>query len=460
MIRSLALASCRSPFVDDSRIYCPLANLYLKAYVNRHAPEVEVVVVDDAYELADLGEFEPFDAVGLSVMTPQRDEARRLAGAIKSRWPSKTVILGGPHVKHYLPALTEERCYDYLVPLDGERALLEILSGQASSRIVRSVLSREEVLAQPRPDRTTENAAAVIRRYHYSLGGVAATTMMTARGCPELCTFCEDAATQVRWSSVENIAAELDDIVALGYAGVYIFDDLFAISLTKIRPICEELRKRGLRYRCNAQARYFTRWGEEMARLLSSTGCYEIAFGAESGSQTILDNVRKRCTVEQNYKTVEYAKKHGLVVKAFMLLGLPGETWDTLAETEAFIAKAGIDDFQCAVYMPFKGTQIRRAVDAGEHIDLRLLPQGADGDVTGAYGVKGGNTAYEVRTAALSATELRMFRDYLVCRYRPDSHRAKWQDEDKFFEQGHVSAAEYPEGPPAAVPATFVRLRS
>jgi anaerobic magnesium-protoporphyrin IX monomethyl ester cyclase len=377
-------------------------------------------------------------------MTPQREEARRLATAIKSRWPTKVVILGGPHVRHYLPTLTDEPCYDYLVPLDGERALVEILSGRASSRIVRTVLSRDEVLAQPRPDRVSENAAAVIQRYHYSLGGTAATTMMTARGCPEQCSFCEDAMTQVRWSSLENIAAQLDDIVALGYRGVYIFDDLFAISLPKIRPICEEIRKRALVYRCNAQARYFTRWGEDMARLLASTGCYEIAFGAETGSQKILDAVRKRCTVEQNYQTVEYAKNYGLVVKAFILLGLPGETWETLEQTEAFIATSGIDDFQCAVYMPFRGTGIRRAIEAGEHIDLTILPMGPDGDVTGAYGVKGGNTAYEVRTAALSAADLKQFRDYLVRRYRPASHQAKWQSDDKFFDQAHATLAAYP----------------
>ncbi len=57
------------------------------------------------------------------------------------------------------------------------------------------------------------------------------------------------------------------------------------MSLTKIQPICEEIRKRGLVYRCNAQALYSTRWGDEMARLLAATGCREIAFGAESGSK-------------------------------------------------------------------------------------------------------------------------------------------------------------------------------
>ena len=440
-VRSIVLLTCRSPFLDDSKIYCPLANLYLKAYLNAHVPGVQVVLGDDEYDVENIDGLEPFDAVGISIMTPQRDQALRLAALVRQRWPDKTIIAGGPHVKHYLAELLAEPVYDYLVPLDGERALSTILTGRATSRVVHDSLTKQEVLDQPRPDRSSANAIEVLRRYTYALADRSATTLMTARGCPEQCTFCEDAMTQVRWSSVANIAGELDDIVNLGYRGVYIFDDLFAMSETKIRPICECLAARDLRYRCNAQARYFTRRGEDMARLLSSTGCYEIAFGAESGSQTILDNVRKRCTVAQNYQTVAFAKKHGIVVKAFMLLGLPGENWETLSDTEAFIRDSGIDDFQCAVYMPFKGTQIRDAIDKGAVIDLTPAPGGQDGDVTGAYATKGGNSACEVRTHALSSADLRAFRDYLVGKYRPESHRTKWAPQDNFFELAHVTTA-------------------
>ena len=177
------------------------------------------------------------------------------------------------------------------------------------------------------------------------------------------------------------------------------------------------------------------------------TGCYEIAFGAESGSQTILDNVKKRCTVEQNYRTVEYAKRHGLIVKAFILLGLPGETWETLAQTETFIRDSGIDDFQCAIYMPFKGTQIRSALDRGEWIDLMVHAAGTYGEVTGAYGVKGGETAYEVSTTELSTGDLRVFREYLVGTYRPESHRRKWAQDDRFFDQAQLMPGACAKGP-------------
>ncbi|MPZ17580.1 MAG: radical SAM protein [Luteitalea sp.] len=432
---NLLLLSCRSPFLDDAKVYPPLANFYLKSYVERYLPDTRVIVGDDDYDVEHLAWVRDYDAVGISIMTPQRHEALRLAAAIKAASPRTTVIAGGPHVKHYWQDLAREPVFDFLVPLDGEKALVAILAGQASSRTLSSVLTREEIATQPRPDRTSDNAIQILRRYRYLLCGRPATTLMTARGCPERCTFCEEALTAVRWSSLDSIGHQLDDIRAAGWRAVYIFDDLFAISLPKIQPICQQLSKRELWYRCNAQARYFTKWGEDMAQLLANTGCVEVAFGAESGSQRILDNVQKRCTVEQNYQTVRYAKKYGIQVKAFILLGLPGENAGTLAETEAFIRDSGIDDFQCAVYMPFRGTAIRQALDHGTAIDLQLRPAGSDGEITGAYGIKGGQTAYEVRTCALSAEDLRQHRDHLVSRYRPRSHRSSWQNEDCFFDE-------------------------
>jgi radical SAM superfamily enzyme YgiQ (UPF0313 family) len=436
---SLILLSCRSPFLDDSKVYCPLANLYLKAYLNKHAPAITVALGDDDYELEDLSALEPFDVVGISIMTPQRHEAITLAESIKRRWPQKIIIAGGPHARYYCESLAEKRCFDYVVPMDGERALVAILTGRSTGKIVRDVLSRDDIAAQPRPDRLTEEARNLLRRYRYELGSLEATTMMTARGCPEQCTFCEDAQTAVRRSSVENLRGEISDIAGLGYKGVYIFDDLFALAPSIVRPICSILNEYQLRYRCNAQARYFTRWGDEMARILGGTGCYEIAFGAESGSQKILDNVRKRCTVQQNYQTVEFAKKQGIKVKAFILLGLPGEDWETLLATEEFVRNSGCDDYQFAVYMPFRGTAIRAAIERGDkEIDLEVVPAGSDGDISGAYGIRGGETAYEVRTKALSASDLHVFRDYLVSRYRPESHKKLWDNSDRFFDQAFV----------------------
>ena len=129
------------------------------------------------------------------------------------------------------------------------------------------------------------------------------------------------------------------------------------------------------------------------------------------------------------------------------MLGLPGETWQTLSATEAFIRDSGCDDYQFAVYMPFRGTAIRTAIERGDsEVDLKIVPLGYDGDVSGAYGTKGGESAYEVRTRALSQEDIRAFRDYLVKKYRPISHRPGWNNKDHFFEIAEQRGSSLPSG--------------
>src|SRR3990167_2676032 len=222
----LLLLSCRSPFLDDSKIYSPMANLYLKSYVNKHLPEVNVTLGDDNYDLNNAETFEKYDTIGVSIMTPQRAEATKILKTIKSKYPEKIVIAGGAHVKHYLDDVIKQE-WDYVVPYDGEKALVQILQNQkrdwANKReflrralkpfgdlnvdpsyapfkpiVVKSIMNKTEIADAPRPDRTSQNAIQLIKQYHYMLGDRKATTMMTARGCPERCTFCEDAMTPVK----------------------------------------------------------------------------------------------------------------------------------------------------------------------------------------------------------------------------------------------------------------------
>jgi len=102
-------------------------------------------------------------------MTPQRDEMNKLASALKGYAPDKTLIVGGPHVKHYKDEVVQNPRFDFVVPYDGERPLVDICKGNAKSRILEDVMSREDIASAPRPDRLSQEAMGVIRRYHYVL---------------------------------------------------------------------------------------------------------------------------------------------------------------------------------------------------------------------------------------------------------------------------------------------------
>lgn len=421
----LTLVSCRSPFLDSDRIYPPLGLLYLKSAVMASVPGVEVTVVDDYIGPED---FADADYVGVSIMTPQRAEAYRLGEMIRQAWPDKKLIAGGPHVRHYHRDMgTADVFWDYLVGGDGERVLPQILRGEQVPRLTFDQVPRAELAAMPPPDRLGE--ASFLRGYNYRLAGLDSTTMMLGRGCPMACKFCEDARTLTRWTSLVNAEAELADILLLGYQGVYLFDDLFAINLGKCQPYLDLLKKSGLKFRCNVHARFMT---AEFAEALADAGCVEVAFGAESGSQQILDRIDKKTTVEQNYACVKHCKDNGITVKAFLMIGLPGENWDTVAETERFICTSGIDDAQIAIYYPYKGTELRREMDEGLSADLSFTGEGL-----GAYGQKNCGTDSVVRTPVLSAEELVEIREELIRRYRFRSHTGQ---RDGFFDAHMVSS--------------------
>ena len=111
MSKKLLLVSCRSPFLENDRIYPPLGLLYLKAACNLFAPHVQVDLADE-YDLNNPEIFAEYDFVGVSIMTPQRTEAKRILESVKSRWPKKNMIAGGPHVLHYTDDIKNVNFYN------------------------------------------------------------------------------------------------------------------------------------------------------------------------------------------------------------------------------------------------------------------------------------------------------------------------------------------------------------
>lgn len=421
-LKSILLLTCKSPYLDDPRVHAPMGILYLDAAIKRDLPQVRVEV-EDEYDLSDEGlkKFEEFDAIGVSIMTPQRKEASLILQRVKSLWPQKVMVGGGAHVANYTEDIEKEN-WDYLVKGDGERDIVKILKGQADKRILNDIFMREELEQIPKPDRIGRRE--FLERHRYELKpGLKSTVLIIGRGCPFGCAFCASARSTTRWHSVALVKEELADINELGYKGFYIPDDLFAINLKMVRPYLDAIKESGLLFRCNAHARLMT---DEFAAALKDAGCCELSFGVESGSQKILNNIYKGTTVQQNYDFIKIAKNHDIRVKAYLMLGLPGEDSKTISETEQFIQRAieeyNLDDFQLAIYYPYKGTAIRRAMDEGQAIDLQFLGEGL-----GAHTHKQGASEARVRTKALSAEDLLRERIRIIRKYEPKSHMTAWK---------------------------------
>ncbi len=405
------LATLDSPFLDDQYVFPYLGVLYLVAVGQRVGADV---CYTNNLRSADVWRY---DVIGISCQTPQSAQAYAICRWIKEWYPHITVMIGGPHATHYLDECKKQP-FDIIVCGDGERVFERLLTGDIpQQRIYHDELTEAEMDTYPIPYRGN------IDRYNYQLNGLQTTTLVNSRGCPMQCRFCESAGTKARWYSVEHFEEEIKDIANRGIRAVMIFDDLFAISYDKVKPYLEVLKRYCMTFRCFGHANTMT---PKLAALLAASGCVEIGFGAESAAQEILNKVDKKTTVKRMRDFVETVIGAGMRVKAFFMIGLPGETEETFRKTYDFISQYRRNcpdtfDFDCTVFFPYKGTRIGDAARNGGGYDIRprkgLDWSKIDSNGYGAFKKKQGAADIVIETQGLSADRIgELQRSTLLCR--------------------------------------------
>lgn len=416
----LLLIVLRDPFLDSDRVMPPLGAMSLHAFiVSCGIPST----LDNDFDLNALEKYQDYTHFGISCMTPQRTQAYQILHAVKERYPEKIIILGGPHATYYLEDCQSEK-FDYIVTGDGELALKAIMENHPSlERILNYPISTEEMNRFPIPYRGEE----FLKQYRYQFLGIEATTVLTAKGCPMSCTFCEDARTTVRIYNTDNIDRQITQIKNMGYQGIMFFDDIFAINIKRVKALTEIIKKHNIYFRCFGHAKRMT---EEMCRILAESGCIETGFGAESGSQKILDITQKRTTVQNNKEYIERCNRYGIKVKAFIMLGLPGENSKTVAETREFLhflmsqqfkSRLGMEisnDFDITIFFPYKGTTIRTALDQNTG-EFDLFFVGSADQYAGFYKGKAGSSDTVLRTSSLSQEDLTAVQTEFLKTFKP-----------------------------------------
>jgi len=200
-----------------------------------------------------------------------------------------------------------------------------------------------------------------IRDYYLSSSFYPEVQIFTGRGCPYLCTFCSWTQTlmgrKYRVRSISNVLDELEWIQENlpEVKEVFFEDDTFTINKKRVLEFCREYRKRGLdiTWACNARADLDYETMKEMRR----ANCRLLIVGYESGSDEILRNIKKGITVEQIRRFAKDARRAGLLVHGDFIIGLPGETKETIELTRKLIKETKPDILQVSVASPFPGTE-------------------------------------------------------------------------------------------------------
>jgi len=390
----IALVNPPSPFLIDQRVHPSLGPLYINSFLRSYGLESQVIDLAGSsdIEIEELG-YTP-ELIGISANTPQFGYAKAIAASFREMYPDVPIAIGGPHA-----TVDPESCseFDYVVQGEGELAAVSYRDWK--ERHVRYPYIGD-IDSIPYPDRS----AVDLDSYHYHVGGERATTLVTSRGCPYNCTFCSHVwGDKVRFHSPEYVIGEVRYLKReYGYRGFMFFDDIFVLPRKRITRITELLKGEDIVYRCLVRSDCVDK---RLLKMLKESGCIEIGFGAESGSQKVLGDANKRTSVARNTWLVKAARAIGLRTKAFMMLGLPGETPETCQETYDWIKNTCPDSWDISIYTPYRGSKI---VNNPEIYDIEIKEQ----EFKDAW-YKGipGEYKCSVSTSALGADEIVWWRD-------------------------------------------------
>jgi radical SAM superfamily enzyme YgiQ (UPF0313 family) len=286
--------------------------------------------------------------------------------------------MGGPHVSFEIEgSFRDVQALDYIAIGEGEHTVVELaraLEGRMDLREVRGLALRDPstgkiVRTAPRPlerdlDTLPDPARDLMPLTRY-LAFDSSASVVTSRGCPHECAFCSAPALsgrKVRYRTPSLCVDEIEQLAERGFTEISIEDDLFTLYRKHFMAVCGDLIRRDLGIRWNAFSRVDT-ITPEIIDTMARAGCQAICFGVESGSQAVLDRVNKRSNLGKVRDAMRMAQEAGIVALASFIIGLPGETEETLRQTVEFAdslhAEFGaLHGFH--VLSPFPGTDVRR----------------------------------------------------------------------------------------------------
>jgi anaerobic magnesium-protoporphyrin IX monomethyl ester cyclase len=196
------------------------------------------------------------------------------------------------------------------------------------------------------------------RKYKEPIIGGPYTFVLTSRGCPAGCRYCIKHVTyqaSVRHRSPDHVLKELYMLKEMGMHHIHFEADLFTVKKEFVYDLCNAIIKDGIniRWSCNSRVDFVD--AEELA-LMKKAGCFLIAWGLESGSEAVLKRARKGTTVARIQETIHASHKAGIMNWGYFIIGLPGETVETIQETIALSKRLPVDIALFHIATPYPGT--------------------------------------------------------------------------------------------------------
>ncbi len=317
--------------------------------------------------------------VGITACTTAIVSAAEVAKRIKEWNGDITTIIGGPH----LTALPEETLktypqFDIGIIGEGEETLVELLEKIETKKSIdkaKGLIFQQNgnfVKTEPRPFITSldelplpawdllpgfphryKPAALKVRR-------LPAAHVVSSRGCPFRCIFCDRSVfgRKYRIHSAEYMMELIKKLYHdFGVREISFEDDTFTLFIERLVKLCNMIMQEGLDISWSCNGRVETA-GFGLMKLMRQAGCWQIAYGIESGDQKILDIARKGIMLKLIKEAIQCTHDAGIFIKGFFILGFPQESEETLQRTINFARELKLDDVSISLMTPFPGTEI------------------------------------------------------------------------------------------------------
>lgn len=367
----------------------PLGLTILAAVIRKN--NIPVSIIDAA--MLGLSLEETIDAiikenpsyVGFTAVTVSINKAAKIAGRLKEINPKITTLIGGPHIT----ALPDETMkifpmFDVGVIGEGEKTtvkLLESLEQDKNFTNLSGLVFRNNgnIINTGRAELLNDldslpfdawdllpNFPDSYKSSVHKLGRLPTTSLITSRGCPYRCRFCDNSmfGTKVRAYSAERLIAMVKYLQKnYGIKDIFFNDDNFVMLKDRLIEFCNAIHREKIDLTWGCYGRIDNITDETLLIMMKKAGCWRISFGLESGSQDILDFYRKNETLEQMEKVIGWTKRAGIKSKGFFMMGNFMETEETLRKTIDFAKRIKLDDFHATFLTPLPGSEIYELAD-------------------------------------------------------------------------------------------------
>ncbi len=349
----------------------------------------DVAFLDWAYNTADLKSYlaEEPKIVGITSLTNTHNLAMKILKKVKESQPDVITLYGGPHATFkYAEILRKNKDVNYVLCGEADLTILEFVRAIFSSNMqnffqipnlafrINGKIHYNESYIPANLDNLPLPARHLIDLQNYDVG-----TIIVNRGCPFNCAFCvrQRIFQQVRFRKIINVVHEMQVLSRLGFQFVNLYDNL-NISEQYALKLCQEIEKSkiSLNWGCELRA---DKISAELANALKKANCKVIAVGVESGDPKVLQIINKNQDIKMVKKGINAAKKAGLAIQAYFIVGLPGETHESFIQTckllDELALEPGIDRVNFFAATPYPGTSF---YECPEKYGIQILHENWD----------------------------------------------------------------------------------